>query len=70
MYKALAESETGVKMLTNSLKKEVEEKGRVKGWKLSNTKMIKKKNKPTAKDLRPIASHKCVIQTVRDSDEE
>ena len=55
MYKTLVEDEKCIKILTKCLKNEIERKQKPDKWKRSKTKMMKKKNKPTVKELRPIA---------------
>ena len=55
MYKAFKSTKQGVELLTICLQKELEEKEKMSEWKQSRTRMIKKTQKPTAKDLRPIA---------------
>ena len=54
-YKALVKTENGLSTLTKCMQVALEEEGKVDTWKVSHTKMIPKKAKPTADELRPIA---------------
>ena len=70
IYKALADKEEIVVALTECFQNEIEEKEKPSEWKLSRTKMIEKRKKPTAKDLRPIAltdiSYKLFMSLIKD----
>lgn len=55
LYKALVESSICVEKLTECLNRILENGEISENWKTSTTKMIKKTNRPTVKDLRPIA---------------
>ena len=55
-------NETCLNTLTECLKTERREKEKPRGWKKSETKMIKKKKWPTAKDLTPsYCPDKCLL---------
>ena len=55
LYKAMEKSELCLLTLTECLRTELKEREKPSEWKKSKTKMIGKKKKPTAKDLRPVA---------------
>ena len=55
LYKAVAKTTTGLTALARCLNKEMDTTEKPPSWKVSKTKMVPKKAKPTAKDLRPIA---------------
>lgn len=74
LYKAMNNSETFLKTITNCFRKELKRKNKPPSWKTSNTKMIPKKSRPTVKDLRPIAltevSYKLFMSLIKDEIEE
>ena len=55
LYKAMADSEICLETLTKCYEKELNIKEKPEKWKTSKTKLLKKKNKPSVKDLRPLA---------------
>lgn len=73
-YKALLKSDTCINTLVECFANELEGKEKPKEWKMSKTKMIEKKRKPTAKDLRPIAltnvSYKIYMALIKEEIEE
>ena len=74
LYKALLNENELIEMITNSLNYEIAKTGKPSEWKLSRTKMLEKKKKPTAKDLRPIAltdiSYKLFMSLIKNEIEE
>ncbi|XP_064085418.1 uncharacterized protein LOC135200744 [Macrobrachium nipponense] len=54
LYKVLMKRKACIEVLVRCYNKELEIKGKPESWKKSRTKMIGKKRKPRAKDLRPI----------------
>ena len=73
-YKALVKTENGLSTLTKCMQRALEEEGKVETWKVSHTKMIPKKAKPTADELRPIAltnvSYKMFMTLIKDEIED
>ena len=74
LYKTLGEDEMCLKTLTKCLKNELDIKKKPSKWKESKTKMMKKVNKPTVKQLRPIAltniSYKIFMSLIKNEIEE
>ncbi|XP_068227857.1 uncharacterized protein [Palaemon carinicauda] len=68
-YKAMR-SDICKNTLVNCYKEELASKEKPQSWKESRTKMLKKKNKPTVKELRPIAltnvSYKIYMAFIKD----
>ena len=71
LYKELINDRRAIKKLTASYKKVLEEKQELTEWKKSKTIMMPKKNRPTEKELRPIAmtvtdvSYKMLMSLIR-----
>ena len=55
IYKKVAESELCLNVMTECFSNEIANKDKPEGWRSSRTILIPKINKPTEKDLRPIA---------------
>ena len=55
LNKALAKTAIGIKVITKYMNNEINTSRKPATWKISNTRMIAKESKPTAKQLRPIA---------------
>ena len=74
LYKALGNSEKCLEALAKSYRNELEQEEKQDDWKESRTKMVEKKRKPQAKDLRPIAllniSYKIFMMIVKEEIEE
>ena len=74
LYKCLVERETSLDIFSKCLQQEVDRAEKPEEWKMSKTKMIPKKGKPTPKDLRPIAltniSYKIFMKVVGEKIEE
>ncbi|XP_064090860.1 uncharacterized protein LOC135204641 [Macrobrachium nipponense] len=70
LYQALMKNETSIEVLVRCYNKELEIKEEPESWKKSRTKMIEKKRKPRAKDLRPIAllniAYKVFMMLIKD----
>ena len=74
LYKDLAGNKTCLETLTKCFREEIEREEKPEEWKISKTKLLKKKNKPTAKDLRPLAltdiSYKIFMSLLKEEIEE
>ena len=74
LYKAMANSKICLETLTKCYKKELNIREKPEKWKTSKTKLLKKKNKPTVKDLRPLAltdiSYKIFMSLIKQEIEE
>ena len=55
LYKVMVKNEKCLQVLTACFQEELNKESMPTEWKASQTKMIPKTTKPTAKDLRPIA---------------
>ena len=73
-YKTLLDSDVCINTLVDCFNTELEGKAKPEEWKISKTKMLEKKRKPTAKDLRPIAltnvSYKIYMALIKNELEE
>ncbi len=74
LYKSLANNKVCLKEITKCYNNLLNDKEIPDDWKISTTKMIPQKGKPTAKDLRPIAllycSHKIFMSIVKEKIEQ
>ena len=70
LYKEMTGSKAFIKNLTNGLNKALQEGDIPRGWKMSNTTLIPKKDKPIANEFRPIAllntSYKIFMGAIRE----
>ena len=70
LYKAIAKTGVGLTALTRCINNAIETKENPPSWKTSKTKMVPKKAKPMAKDLRPIAltdvSYKLCMSVIKE----
>ena len=70
LYKVMLGSQICLTTLVKCFERELEIKEKPKGWKKSRTKMVEKKRRPMAKDLRPIAltdvSYKIFMSMVKE----